>query len=184
MCHLAPCLAVDGIDQPAACLRARVGRFDGPGFDSGWLTTISGADDVACLLGKCRSPFALVQPDRPLGGGSGAHGVAGGSQNRCQRQAGVAVIDQGVGALGQTDSCLGDPPGLVVIATARQQQRPQRAPGDRRLQRMPSETLTLRTQVVGLGIPVERETRTTQQRGGLGGVGVQAHAAKTPVRLA
>ena len=54
------------------------------------------------------------------------------------------MIDQGVGALGQGDGGLGDPPSLVVITAARQQLRPNRAPGDRRLQRVAGETLTLR----------------------------------------
>ena len=93
------------------------------------------------------------------------------------------MIDQQVGALGQGNGSLGDPPSLVVIIAARQQPRPKRAPGDRRLQRVAGETLTLRTQFVGLGISVERETRAAQQRGGLGGVGVEAHAAKAVVGL-
>ena len=46
---------------------------------------------------------------------------------------------------------------------------------------MAGETLTLRAQFVGLGVPVERETSAGQQRGGLGGVGVETHAAKAVV---
>ena len=49
---------------------------------------------------------------------------------------------------------------------------------------MAGETLTLRAQFVGLGISVERQTCSTQQRGGLGGVGVEAHATKAVVGLA
>ena len=82
------------------------------------------------------------------------------------------------------DGSLGDPSGLVVITAARQQLCPKRAPGDRRLQRVAGETLTLRAQFVGLGVPVERETGATQQGGGLGGVGVEAHATKAVVGLA
>ena len=93
------------------------------------------------------------------------------------------MIDQQVGALGQGNGSLGHPPGLVVIIAARKQPRTKRAPGDRRLQRVPGETLTLRAQFVGLGISVERQTRATQQRGGLGGVGVEAHATKAVVGL-
>ncbi len=139
------------------------------------------AENAARLLRKCRSPFQLVQADRPLGGGSRSRGVAGGAQHRRQRQAGVAVIDQDVGALGHGDGLLGHPPGLVVSTAARQQLCPNRAPGDRRLQRVAGETLTLRTQFVGLGVSVERETSSSQQRGGFGGVGVQAHATKAVV---
>ena len=61
--------------------------------------------------------------------------------------------------------------------------RPKRTPRDRRLQRVARETLTLRTQFDGLGISAERETGATQQRCGLGGVGVQTHAAKAVVGL-
>ena len=43
--------------------------------------------------------------------------------------------------------------------------------------------LTLRAQFVGLVFSVECEARAPQQRGGLGGVGVQTHAAKTVVGL-
>ena len=93
------------------------------------------------------------------------------------------MIDQGVGALGQGDRRLGDPPSLVVITTPRQQLRPNRAPRDRCLQRVAGETLTLRAQFVGLGVSVERETSAAQQRGGLGGVGVEAHATKAVVGL-
>ena len=59
------------------------------------------AENAPRLLGKCRSAFPFVQVDRPLGGGPRPRAVAGGIQHRRQRQAGVAVIDQGVGALGQ-----------------------------------------------------------------------------------
>ena len=104
----------------------------------------SRAENAARLFGKCRSPFQLVQADRLLGGGPCSRAVAGGAQNRRQCQARVAVIDQGVGALGQGDGLLGHPPGLVMSTAARQQLRPNRAPGDRRLQRVARETLTLR----------------------------------------
>ena len=62
-----------------------------------------------------------------------------------------------VGALGDGDRLLGDPPSLVVITAARQQLRPNRPPGDRRLQRVAGEPLALRAQFVGLGVPVERQ---------------------------
>ena len=91
------------------------------------------------------------------------------------------MIDQDVGALGHGDRLLGHPSGLVVSTAARQQLCPNRAPGDRRLQRVARETLTLRAQFVGLGVPVERETSSSQQRGGLGGVRVEAHATKAVV---
>ncbi len=58
---------------------------------------------------------------------------------------------------------------------------PKRAPGDRRLQRVPGETLTFRAQFACFSLSVERKTRTTEQRGGLGGVGVEAHATKSVV---
>ena len=48
---------------------------------------------------------------------------------------------------------------------------------------MAGEPLTLRAQFAGLGISTERKTDAAQQRGGLGGVGVKAHPAKTVVGL-
>src|SRR5271167_2404016 len=66
---------------------------------------------------------------------------------------------------------------------ARKQPRPEGPPSDRRLQSVARESLTLQTQFVGLGVSVERETCATQQRGSLGGVGVEAHAAKAVVSL-
>ncbi len=93
------------------------------------------------------------------------------------------MINQRVRALGQADGRLSDPPGLVVIIAARQQPRPKRAPGDRGLQRVTGETLTLGTQFVGLGVSVERETRAAQQRRSFGGIGVEAHPTKAVVGL-
>ncbi len=141
------------------------------------------AEDDARLLGERGRTLPFVQTDRSLGGDSRPRGVAAGAQNRCQRGTCVAMIDQQVGALGQADGGLGDPPSLGMIIAARQQMRPQGPPGDRWLQRVPGETLTLRTQFDGLGIAVERETGAPQQRGGLGGVGVETHAAKAVVGL-
>src|SRR5271166_5295470 len=46
--------------------------------------------------------------------------------------------------LGQSDGSLRGAPSLLVIATARKQLSPNRAPGDRWLQRVSRETLTLR----------------------------------------
>ena len=93
------------------------------------------------------------------------------------------MINQQVGALGQADSSLRHPPSRIVIIAARKQLRPKRAPGDRCLQRVPSETLTLRTQFIGLGTSVEGEACATQQRGSLGGVCVETHASKAVVGL-
>ena len=120
--------------------------FDGRRF--GWSRgsrEVALAENAARLLRKCRSPFQFVQADRLLGGGPRSRAVAGGVQNRRQCQAGIAVIDQEVRALGHGDGLLGHPTGLVVSTAARQQLRPNRAPGDRRLQRVARETLTLRT---------------------------------------
>src|ERR1700685_906175 len=66
---------------------------------------------------------------------------------------------------------------------ARKQPRPESPPSDRRLQSVARESLTLQTQFVGLGVSVERETCATQQRSSLGGVSVEAHAAKAVVGL-
>src|SRR6201996_1204073 len=93
------------------------------------------------------------------------------------------MIDQRVGALGQGNRGLGDPPSLAVFMVARKQPRPQSPPSDRRLQSVAREALTLHTQFVGLGVSVEREASATQQRGSLGGVGVEAHAAKAVISL-
>ena len=93
------------------------------------------------------------------------------------------MIDQCVGALGQGNGGLGDPPSLAVFMAARKQPRPESPPSDRRLQSVARESLTLQTQFVGLGVSVERETCATQQRSSLGGVGVEAHAAKAVVGL-
>ena len=54
------------------------------------------------------------------------------------------MIDQPVGALGKSDRGLRNTPSLIVFAAARQQLRPKCAPGDRRLQRVACESLTLR----------------------------------------
>src|SRR5271169_2358625 len=152
---------MDGSDQLVAHLYASVGQLDARRFRrSYWRGTL--AKNVPRLLSERRSPFPFVQADRSLGGGSRPRGIAGGTQDRRQCETCVGVIDQSVGALGQADSSLGDPPSLVVIIAARQQPCPKRAPGDRCLQRVAGESLTLRTQFVGLGISVERETGATQ----------------------
>ena len=49
---------------------------------------------------------------------------------------------------------------------------------------MARESLTLRAQFVGLGLSIERQTCATEQRGGLGGIGIQAHPTKTVAGLA
>ena len=147
------------VDYPDARVVELRGRRSGCSRGSRYVAL---ADNAAGLLRKCRSAFLFVQVHRPLGGGFRARGVTRGAQHSRQCQTGVAVINQAVRALGQADCGLGDPPSLVVITAARQQLRPNRAPRDRRLQRVTGETLTLRTQFVGLGISVERQTCTGQ----------------------
>jgi hypothetical protein len=136
------------------------------------------------LIGQRRSTFPLIQAGRAFGGRPSASGVARSTQHRCQCQTGVAVIDQPVGAFGQSDGSLRDPPSLIVIAAAREQLRPKCAPGNRSLQRVACKSLTFRAQFVGLGISIERQTCATEQRSGLGGIGVETHATKTVAGLA
>jgi len=94
------------------------------------------------------------------------------------------MIDQSVGAFGQTDRILGDPSSRVEIIVARQQVCPKRPPGYRRLQRVAGETFTLHAQFARLRLAVENKACAAQQGGGLRGVGVQAHATKAVVGLA
>jgi hypothetical protein len=100
-------------------------------------------ENVARLIGKRRSAFLFVQRRCPRGGGTRSRCVASGIKDRRQGQACIAVIDQGIGALGKANRRLGGTSGLVVVVTARQQLCPQRAPRNRCLQRVTGKTLTL-----------------------------------------
>jgi hypothetical protein len=121
-------------------------KLDSGRFGRSWNNRLDSlAENAPRLLGKCRSTFPFVQIDRSLGSGSRPDDVAGGAQNRRQRQTCVAVIDQRVSPFGQGDSSFGLPPGLVVITLAGKELRTQHAPCHRRLQRVAGETLTFRT---------------------------------------
>ena len=117
---LAPRFAVDGGLDAAKHSYTIVLRFDSRRFGRRWHGRRVGAQYPARLFDKCRSTFPFVQCNRLLGGDARPRGVTGGTQHRRQRQAGVAVIDQCVGALGYGYSFLGYPPRLVVRSPARE----------------------------------------------------------------
>ena len=80
-----PGLAINSGHHAFARLDGRGVYLDNGRFGWSWSNRLDSlAERAACLLGKRRSAFPLIQVGRPLGGGTRSGGVSGAAQHRRQ----------------------------------------------------------------------------------------------------